>query len=516
MIYPSSLKISALIEEQKLKNSNRIGITRWIICGLSVLTFNSCSHFVKEDRVYQISHQESDSSLLYKRLKKPYKSSYGKIPMDSHPDVDKWVHYFTGRGREYMKSYLERSSRYLPLMKSVLKESGLPENLVYVALIESGFSPKALSRANAVGYWQFIQGTGKRYGLRIDGFVDERRDPVLSTRAAANYFKDLYSLFGSWHLALAAYNSGEYRVNRAVLRHYNRNFWFLSTKKALPRETRNYIPKLIAAIHISKNPENYGFYNLQYETPINYELVKVKQPLSLLKLSKQIGVPLEEIKRLNPMYKGEYVPIYEEESFIRIPVGFLASAEAALPTSWMKRPKYSYHYHYWYRVRGGDSLYKIAHRHKTTVRKIRRANRLGNGSLIRIGQKLKIPSRQLIASKRPPAKRSLSSSSNTGSHTVKKGQSLSRIARLHGLKLSQLKKLNNIQGTPTIHPGQKLKIRERVPASEEKKNKYHVVRKGDTLIGIAKKHKTSLPQLMKANSLSFKSVLLTGTRLIIP
>lgn len=488
---------------------------RFLFFLISLLFLPACSHFVKNKGMpYSISHEESSSSTFYQKLKAPYKSPYGDIPLDSHPDVQKWMRYFTGKGRGYMKAYLERSSRYLPLMQSVLQENELPLNLVYVALIESGFSPKALSRANAVGYWQFIYGTGKRYGLRIDGYVDERRDPILSTRAAANYFKDLYSLFGSWHLALAAYNAGEYRVNRGVLRHYNRDFWALSKKKAFPRETRNYIPKLIAAIHISKNPSKYGFYNLNYEEPINYELLKVKKSISLKKLSGQILVSEQELRRLNPMYKGEYVPIYDKETTLRIPEGKRKLALASLEKIRMAAPKHSYHYHYWYRVRGGDSLYKIARKHRTSVRKIRRANKLGSSSLIRVGQKLKIPSRKLVATKKPTAKRGLASA-NKEFHTVRKGQSLSKVARLNGLKLAQLKKLNNIQGNPIIHPGQKLRVKAKPPTPGKTKN-YHVVKRGDTLIGIAKKHNIPLPKLMKANSMGFKSVLLTGSRLLIP
>src|SRR5262249_50776712 len=151
--------------------------------------------------------------------------------------------------------YLERSARYLPMMKNVLRENGLPEDLVYVAMIESGFSPRAHSRANAVGYWQFIRSTGKRFGLHVDTFIDERRDPVLSTRAAAEYFKALYDLLGSWHLSMAAYNVGEMRVKRAVTRYYTRDFWELIRKRrAMPAETRNYVPKFIAAALIAKNP----------------------------------------------------------------------------------------------------------------------------------------------------------------------------------------------------------------------------------------------------------------------
>ena len=477
----------------------------------------SCSHFIKMSQQgeitqdAQISHSEENSSTVYSHLEEDYKSSYGEIPLVSHPEVDKWILYFTGKGKAQMQIYLERSSRYLPLMKAVLRENGLPSDLVYVALIESGFSPKALSRANAVGYWQFIYGTGKRFGLRINGYVDERRDPVLSTRAAANYFKKLYSAFGSWPLALAAYNSGEYRVNRAVFRHYNRDFWFLSAKKALPRETRNYIPKLIAAVNICKNPEAYGFAHINYQEPISYELIKLSQPISLLKLAQQISVSAKEIKALNPMYKGEYVPVYNNETLIRVPVGSLASAQIALSKSQMKAPKANPLYHHWYRVRRGDSLYKIARRHQTTVRKIQKTNRMGNRTFLRAGRKIKIPSRLSKAertskqAKRLPAKES-------SFYTVKAGQSLSAVARISGISLARLKKLNNIHGEPIIHPGQKLQIREASPEA----TKYHIVQKGETLIGIAKKYSIPLPKLMKANSMSFKSILLTGARLVLP
>ena len=171
----------------------------------SFFVLSSCNHLIKQNlsangKIPNISHFEPPSSVSYQKAKRSYKSSYGEIALEDRPEVDKWVRYFTGRGRNVMKIYLERSARYLPIMKTVIRDAKLPDDLVYVALIESGFSPKAHSRSNAVGYWQFIYGTGKRYGLRIDGYVDERRDPVLSTHAAVNYFKDLYSLLvlGLW------------------------------------------------------------------------------------------------------------------------------------------------------------------------------------------------------------------------------------------------------------------------------------------------------------------------------
>ena len=160
-----------------------------------------------------------------------------QIPTEINPLVEKWINYFQGRGRPHMERYLSRSARYSKLMKKIIRENGLPEDLIYIALIESGFSSKAMSRAAAVGYWQFIKPTGKRFGLEINALIDERRDYVLSTQAAAEYFKGLYSMFGSWYLAMASYNVGENRVKKEVMRHYTRDFWELARKKRFPKET---------------------------------------------------------------------------------------------------------------------------------------------------------------------------------------------------------------------------------------------------------------------------------------
>ena len=175
------------------------------------------------------------------------------------PFVKKWEDYFTGRGRRHMDTYLNRLPRYEAMMKQILKSEGVPEELIYIALIESGFNSKAYSRASAVGYWQFIRGTGKHYGLKQNWLVDERRDPIHSTRAAAQYFKALYHAFGSWHLAMSSYNAGEHRVLRAIMGNVTREFWSLHEKKQLPRETRDYVPKFIAAAKIASNPKKYGF-----------------------------------------------------------------------------------------------------------------------------------------------------------------------------------------------------------------------------------------------------------------
>ena len=483
--------------------------------------FLSCSHTGTSVPRHQISHsltpftEEADKggpaqpapALLYKPL-----------PDEEHHKVDLWVRYFTGPGRDLMRNYLERSTRYIPLMKAIIKEQKLPEDLVYIALIESGFNSKAHSRSNAVGYWQFIKSTGRRYGLRIDHFVDERRDPVLSTRAAMEFFKDLYSLFDSWHLALASYNAGEYRVNRAVLKHYNRDFWYLISRKSLPSETSNYVPKFIAARRIAKNPEKYGFSHLQYEGGLQYDTVPVPRPVSLKKLSARLNIDYDTMRSLNPMYKGEYVPVYDEETALRIPAGLKAEAVEGLKASLMVRPKYAYMDHYWYRVRRGDTLYRIARRNKTTVANLRRANKMGRRSLIRLGQKLKVPTRKLSAVRLTGGKKNRKPASLKIKHQVARGDTLAGLSKTYGVSVAELKAWNNLKGT-TIHPGRVLQVkkpgRQSQPAASDRGN-IHVVRRGETLIGIADKYKISLVKLMKANSLNFKSILLTGTRLNIP
>lgn len=483
-------------------------------------TLLSCGHFIK-NRSFQeaevkpwvrISHSESGSA-SYTHAE-DYQSSFGDISLDHHPMVDKWITYFTGPGREIMKTYLERSSRYLPMMKYVIRENNLPENLVYVALIESGFSPIAHSQAGAVGYWQFISGTARHYGLKINSFIDERRDPVLSTRAAAEYFKDLYSLFGDWHLALASYNSGEYRVNRVVLRYYNRNFWYLTEKKGLPSETRNYVPKFIAAVRIASDPEKYGFTDLNHQEPLQYDVVSISKPLSLKKWAKALNLSYEELKALNPSYKGEYVPVHVKDMILRVPVGFKLLAETALEKSSMKKPKHGYHDFYWYRVRRGDSLYKIARRNRITVSRLKRKNGIKRGSVIRVGQRLKVPSRNYVSrkTKHPIQRRDLNSV-----HVVRQGENLSLISNKYKVSIANLKSANNLKGN-TIRPGQKIQLQNPPSNTQQatQSNKHHVVKKGDTLIGIAKQYHVNLMKLLDINSLNLNSVIIAGTRLIIP
>src|SRR6266540_1401434 len=198
------------------------------------------------------------------------------IPLTLNNKVEYFINYFQKSGREDFARWLSRSERYIPMMKQVLKKEGLPEDLVYVAMIESGFSPNAYSVASAVGPWQFMSGTGKNYSLRIDPWIDERRDPLKSTAAAAMYLKELYNLFNKdWYLAAAGYNAGENKILRAIDRYNSRDFWELSKGSYLKRETKDYVPKLLAAAIIAKDPARYGFADVAYLAPIELDRVNI-------------------------------------------------------------------------------------------------------------------------------------------------------------------------------------------------------------------------------------------------
>lgn len=469
--------------------------------------------------VAELPTDEDASAQVNSNISKPYKSPLGDVALDQNKYVDMWVRYFQGRGRKHMVRYLERSSRYLPMMKNVLRENNLPEELVYIALIESGFSPVAHSHANAVGYWQFIRGTGRRYGLQYDSYIDERRDPVLSTRAAAEYFKALYNLFGDWHLSMAAYNCGENRVKRKVMQHYTRDFWTLVRKRALPRETRNYVPKYIAATLIAKNPKAYGFDDIEYQEPLAYETVNVPHPLSLKKLAEGMGADEEEIKLLNPKFRGDYVPLYDgKDTVIRVPVGRTQVALASIGPAEVKTPPVVKADYVYYRVRRGDTLSHIAQRFRTRVSTIRRLNSLGSRSFLRVGQRLKVPERgysQVYVSQNSSANRSSSSakSDDVSVHVVRRGENLTLIARRYGTSVDKLRELNSLPRRAVIRVGQKIVVREQIAPSSP--GTTHIVSRGENLTAIANRYSTSVNSLKAVNGMK-SDIVLVGQRLQIP
>jgi len=243
------------------------------------------------------------------------------LPITHNSKVRFWMKHYQKGGRFWFKRWMERSYRYMPQMQAHMRQKGIPQDLAYVAMIESGFLAHATSTAAAVGYWQFIRPTANRYGLRTSWWLDERRDFTKSTRAAASYLSDLYKIFQSWYLTAAAYNMGEGRLHRLIKRHKTNNFWVLSKKRDFPKETREYIPKLIAALLISKRPRMYGFYNIQRKQPFSYEYFSVPGGTDLYHLSKYLKVNKRLLKRLNPELIHGFIPGFINSHRIRVPKG---------------------------------------------------------------------------------------------------------------------------------------------------------------------------------------------------
>jgi len=220
------------------------------------------------------------------------------------------------------------------MIRQVFQEYGLPQDLVYVALVESGFSPWARSPKEAVGMWQFVEDTARRYGLKVNEQVDERRDPEKSTRAAARYLGDLYQQFGCWYLAAAGYNAGEKRVEGVVNRHDTRDFWTMAQKKLLPQETCNYVPQLIAAALIAKNPGRYGFPDIEYQAPRHAAKVRVPGGLNWRWFAYSLEVPEKEFLEFNPELQGERLPGGTKEYWLKVPGNKKGQADHLARLSW--------------------------------------------------------------------------------------------------------------------------------------------------------------------------------------
>jgi membrane-bound lytic murein transglycosylase D len=430
------------------------------------------------------------------------------IPLEVNRLVLKWIDYFQGPGRGHMERYLSRSTRYSPTMKAILRREGLPEDLIYIALIESGFSSTAHSSASAVGYWQFIKGTGKQYHMRIDSFVDERRDFERSTVAAADYFKGLYNLFGAWYLAIASYNVGENRVKSLVMRHKTRDFWQLARENKLPQETVDYVPKFLAARLIAKEPEKYGFTDIEYMPALDFGTVTFDTPIDIRKLASAIGLEYDDLRDLNPAYKRGVAPMPRNSNklVLRVPRGFEAKALAAGGPSaantqmrYVAEDDYSY-----YRVRRGDTVSSIAKKFNISQSKILQLNRLSQRSTLSIGKRLRVPAED-VATLGPS----------------KSSQIETRIKR----DRDRLPATDTADKKSPVPSSTKIVTRTRLisetkatnkrPLKTEKKD-VHVVRRGENLAVIARKYNVSVRELASFNRLKNQSTLWVGKRLTIP
>ncbi|RMF58145.1 MAG: LysM peptidoglycan-binding domain-containing protein, partial [Calditrichaeota bacterium] len=305
------------------------------------------------------------------------------IPIIRNRKVEKAITYFTrGRGRRVFTRWLQRTGRYEKLIKSILREEGAPEELFYLAMIESGLNPAARSYARAVGMWQFISATGKAYGLHHSWWYDERRDPIKATRAAARHLLDLYERFGDWYLAIAGYNFNPRKIERRMSRYNVDEFWELPR---LPRQTRNYVPTFLAAVTIARDPEQYGF-QPSTEPPLEFDTVTVRECVDLNVVADCVGSTFAELKKLNPALLRWCTPPDRDKWLLYLPKGtretFLkryAEIPADKKRSWIR-----------HRIRAGETLSTIARKYGVSMREIKRFNKI-RGSLIRAGHSLLIP-----------------------------------------------------------------------------------------------------------------------------
>lgn len=440
-------------------------------------------------------------------------------PIEINDKVLAYINYFTTRHRDKFQASLDRSGLYLRMIQRIFAEEGIPRDLAYMAHVESAFKVNAYSRAKAKGIFQFIAGTGKRYGLRIDSWVDERSDPERSARAAAAYLRDLYGMFGDWYLALAAYNTGEGRIQRSIDRLGPVSFWDLARTRNLYRETKNYVPAILAATVVAKQPEKYGF-TAPVDAPVVWETVDVPGSIHLDSVARVSGVPASELQALNPHLRRQRTP--PGPSFpLRVPPGtgatVLASVDA-IPES--ERVVDAYH-----RVRRGESLGVIARRYGVSVGAIQSANGMGRKTLLRAGQTLVIPgaapARAATAEEQTAARAASPRPAKGLVYRVRKGDTLSSVARKYGTSASAIAMASGIRVSATLLVGQKLKIpgtstdsTSSRPAPETS-TVVHTVRRGENLWRIAGRYRVSIDEICALNDIKPDGTLHPGTRLTI-
>ncbi len=471
----------------------------------------------------EVSQQKEDIRyLISKRVLEIYASrqiivtgQHEEIPITLNSHVNAEIKRLTGPERNFFIRSLNRSCRYRPYIVQELKKAGLPEEISWLPLIESGFRTTALSSARALGLWQFISSTGHKFGLNRNYYIDERMDPEKATQAAISYFKELHNLFGDWTTALAAYNCGEYRVLKTIRRqkiNYLDNFWDLYQN--LPRETARYVPRFLATIHIVRNLDKYNITMDAPLKPIEYKSFNIKKQVRLSEIAKALHIETSILTDLNPELRHKVVP--PDSYSIKIPVEysdqFTAQLEA-IKTTYRQGPSYAY-----YRVRRGDTLSGIAGKFHTSVRAISQCNNISRNSCIMTGKLLKIPSsnyRKVATHSDAASQLTSLPSGEKITYKVCKGDNLWLIAKKFSTTTRQIMHQNNLSNT-NLNIGQCLKIVVgNTDLSPAKKTATYKVRSGDSPFIIAKKHNMSLDRLLALNHLNKRSKIYPGQDLIV-
>ncbi|MFH2035376.1 MAG: LysM peptidoglycan-binding domain-containing protein [Candidatus Zixiibacteriota bacterium] len=523
-------------------------------------------------RFSEINHIKIDSTELKKlETYAEEKISYN-VPIVMNERVKKAILYYQTVAREPVERYLSRSTKYIPMIDSIFTEMGVPTDIKYLAMVESGYYPHAYSRARAMGLWQFIASTGRMYDLNRSWWYDERKDPVKATVAAARFLKDLYNQFGSWELAMAAYNGGPGRVSKQIKRQNTKDFWKLNLRK----QTEDYVPFFMAATIISKNPEKFGFTDIDYQSKWEYDVVEIDKCLDLKTIADAIGCTVDDLKSHNPKLLRRFTPPNKKKYQLRIPKGTSAEFWAAydkMPsskeTSFVRHEirkgetistiarkygisqyaifeannltrhskiyagkslivpvpndrEYTYEAKKEYKadgnvyvVRSGDTVWDIARAFKISTANIRKFNDLDRKAQIYVGQQLIVgkeasPSQATATvAQKNSNQNSKSSSVADGIYVVKKGDSLWEIANRFGMTTTQLKNMNNLGRSSKIFPGQNLKV----VGSDGDDYQIYVVKRGDTISEIADLFKVPMSRLVAWNNISDPSGLRVGTKL---
>ena len=464
------------------------------------------------DRPKLIQQKEDLRFMISKRILEIYASrnivvngNHNAIPLVMNNHIQAEIQRFTvGYERNFFKQSYQRSGRYRAQIVAALREAGLPEELSWLPLIESGFKVNALSRSRALGLWQFIPSTGYKFGLKRDKFIDERMDPTKSTKAAIEYLKELHGIFGDWSTVLAAYNCGEGKVLRVIRGqnlNYLDNFWDLYER--LPRETSRYVPRFLATLHILNDPEKYGLDTIILDPPLESERVTISKQIHLKDAATAIGISERKLAELNPELRYKILP--GDGYPLRVPMGhsniLLANIDK-VPVSLPPQRAFVYH-----RVRSGETLGVIARNYRTTVGSLMRANNLKRSNYIVAGKLLKIPQRGYIYKKPKPVRPKNGQAVN---HVVRKGDSLWIIAKQYGTTTKNIQELNHLSSTE-LYKGQVLTI---FPARNDQPDKAglntYQVRSGDSPFLIARRHNMSLERFLSLNDLWHGSTIYPG------